>query len=399
MDTPDKKMQYTVPLKVLVVEDNEVDRKMIIAMLTESADHTSLVKGTNNLKGALKLLDEHDFDVVMLDLNLPDSKGVKTLSELNKYFPDITIVVNTGAYEDDLGLRTLSFGAQDFLIKGKYNAYVLNKVLHYSMERKRLELELKDAYAKLKEAQSQLIQTEKMKVVGSLASGVAHEVKNPLATILYGATYLSNHLKMDDDKVKSVVENIKEATHRANDIITDLLDFSSISRIEMKGENINEVIEKALSLIHHEFEKNHIKVIKEFKTDIPEIELDRNKIEQVLINLMLNSISAMSSGGQLELRSYTKKLTKDLEEVPGGNGNKIKAGENVIIVNVDDVGCGIPDDKKDKIFDPFFTTRRGNGGVGLGLAVSQNIMDNHGGKIYIENKKEGGARATLIFKV
>jgi len=206
---------------------------MIVAMLTESADYTSFVKSTNNLKGALKLLDEHEFDVVMLDLNLPDSKGFETLSELNKYFPDITIVVNTGAYEDDLGLRTLSFGAQDFLIKGKYNAYVLNKVLHYSMERKRLELELKDAYAKLKEAQSQLIQTEKMKVVGSLASGVAHEVKNPLATILYGAAYLSDHLKMDDDKVKSVVENIKEATHRANDIITDLLDFSSISRKEL----------------------------------------------------------------------------------------------------------------------------------------------------------------------
>ena len=141
-------------------------------------------------------------------------------------------MVNTGAYQEDIGLDTLSIGAQDFLVKGKYDSYVLIKSLHYAVERKRIELELKRAYQKIKEAQFQLIQAEKLKVVGGLASGVAHEVKNPLSTLLYGVTYLSKSLSEKDSKIESVLANMKEAINRANDIVTDLLNFSSLASMD-----------------------------------------------------------------------------------------------------------------------------------------------------------------------
>lgn len=246
---------FTRLLKVLIVEDNNVDRRILESMLKGDKKYTSLLKVSDTLEGTLKLMLEHDFDVIVLDLNLPDSEGEETLLKLNQTHPNVAIVVNTGAYEDEVGLKTLSVGAQDFLIKGKYTAYLLNKVLHYAVERKRFELEIRAAYEKLKETQSQLIHAEKMKVIGSLASGVAHEVKNPLATILYGITYLAETLDAKDEQIKSVLENIKEASARADRIVTDLLDFASLSRLRKEEQDLNEVIEKALSLVNHELQK------------------------------------------------------------------------------------------------------------------------------------------------
>src|SRR3990167_3649308 len=192
--------KFTQPLKILVVEDNAIDRRILETMLHESSHPVSLLKSTETWAGAIQLLEQHPFDVVILDLNLPDSEGKDTLTSLSARYPEVTIVINTGAYEDELGINTLSYGAQDFLVKGKYTAYVLHKALHYALERKRLERELTAAYQRLQETQAQLLQMEKMKVVGALASGIAHEVKNPLATILYGVTYLRQQLNPADDK-------------------------------------------------------------------------------------------------------------------------------------------------------------------------------------------------------
>jgi len=391
-------MKYKQSLKVLVVEDSALDRRMLESMLLESSDMTSLLKSSDSLEGAMQLLVKHTFDVVILDLNLPDSHGESTLLKLTNKYPSVAVVINTGAYEDELGLDTLSFGAQDFLVKGKYNAYVLHKALQYAVERKRVEHELISAYRKVKEAQSQLIRSEKMKVVGGLASGVAHEVKNPLATLLYGITYLSQTFSEKDPNVDSVLANMKEAISRANDIVTDLLNFASLTSLEKKNVSLNDVVEKALGLVRHEFSKNHISVIKKIEKFLPDVIVDRNRIEQVLINLILNAVHAMPEGGEMIVRAYSRTLSEDLEDMPQLRRDEFRPGETIVVLTVEDGGCGIPEDKIDQIFDPFFTTRRGDGGVGLGLSVSKNIMDIHEGCIFVENKHDSGARATLIFK-
>ena len=392
-------IKFNQPLRVLVVEDNQVDRRMLESMLTESKTSTAFLKLTNDFRTAQEALYAHEFDVVVLDLNLPDCHGLETLQKISEINANVAIVVNTGVYEDELGLQTLSIGAQDFLIKGKYNAYVLNKVLHYALERKRLERELKNAYDLLKEDQSQLIQSEKMKVVGSLASGIAHEVKNPLATILYGITYLSEQISASDPKIKNVVDTIKEATHKANTIINDLLDFSNLSKLTIQPENINEVIEASLLLVHHEFEKRHVELKKFFDPDLAAVPIDRNRVEQVLINVLLNALQAMTTGGILSIHTEIQILSERVPEFSKLNLNGFKRNQKILKVSVEDTGCGIPVEVIDKIYDPFFTTRREIGGLGLGLSVSQNIMENHSGRILIENRKEGGARAILIFKI
>ncbi len=391
-------VDFTKPLRVLIIEDTPVDRRMLESMLAESSGVTSFLRSASSMAEAVKLLEQHDFEVVVLDLDLPDTQGEDTLKKLREVSTTIAIVVNTGAYDDDLGLKILRWGTQDFLIKGKYNAYLLNKVLRYAIERKRLDDELKEAYAKLKDTQEQLIQSEKLKVVGGLASGVAHEVKNPLATILYGATYLCEQLKNKDENIDKVLKNIREAVDRANTIITDLLDFSSLSRLNTGMHDLNDIVEKSLSLVNHQLDKNHIKVKKELVVDLPKVNIDRNKVEQVLVNLILNSIYATTDKGTLILKTLIFVLSEDFKDFFRLSRKEFSPGCSIVVAEILDEGCGIPESQINKVFDPFFTSRRARGGVGLGLAVSKNIMEIHKGDILIENRPEGGVRARLIFK-
>ncbi|OGX07100.1 MAG: hypothetical protein A2Y06_05415 [Omnitrophica WOR_2 bacterium GWA2_37_7] len=393
------KKDYSRPLDVIVVEDNQVDARILESMLLDPPTIAKTLKIANTLSSAIKILEENEIEIAILDLNLPDSKGIDTIVEISKKFPKLTIVINTGAYEDELGLEALSLGAQDFLLKGKYNSYVLNKILRYCLERKRLEIELKQAYETLKDTQSQLIESEKMKVVGGLASGVAHEVKNPLATILYGVTYLIEQVKMDDDKYNLVLNNIKEATNRANGIITDLLDFASLNKMNRTKSNIVDVIEKSLSLVHYQISKNVIDIVKDYEVDLPLLMIDVNRIEQVFVNIFLNAIFSMEKNGKIGIRIHSSFIFDNKQALPSAAKDKFNPEQKLIIVEIDDVGKGIPENEISRIFDPFYTSRRGSGGVGLGLSVSKNIIENHGGSIVVENKADCGVIAKLIFIV
>jgi len=236
--------------------------------------------------------------------------------------------------------------------------------------------------AELKMAQFQIIQAEKMETVGKLASGIAHEVKNPLAIILQSVEYLVKNLSSDDKNVSLTLGYIKSAVKRADNVVRGLLDFSGSARLDINSCNLNTVIERALLLMKHQFDKYHIRVAEQLKEDLPSIEVDDNRIEQVLVNLFLNAVIAMPDGGKLTVKSYCETDGK----------------ENVVIVKIEDTGAGIPDEIFGKIFEPFFTTRRSHGGTGLGLSVVKNIIDLHNGKISIQNRKDGGAEVTLIFK-
>ncbi|MDP8212938.1 MAG: ATP-binding protein [Candidatus Zapsychrus exili] len=393
----DIKSKFSEPLRVLIVEDNSLDKKILESTLTSFQKYASYTKTVETLEDAIKSLESKQFDVVILDLNLPDSKDQDTIRNLNKAFPDIAIVVNTGAYEEESGLETLGFGAQDFLVKGKYTPYVLNKTLHYAVERKKLEVELVQTQEQMRETQTQLIQAEKMKLVGDLASGVAHEVKNPLSIVLYGTSYLVNNLKSDDKKVKDVLENIQTGATRASDIITDLLDFSTLHELDRQPAALNEVVKKALSLTQHKLNESHVVVVEDLGKDLPLVLIDINRIEQVLVNLILNAAQASSSGSEIKLKTFVC----ECENVDSCKQRNLtfKCEGKAVALEVDDEGIGVEEDVLDKVFNPFYSTKREFGGIGLGLFVCKNIMETHDGDICLVNNKEGGAKARIIFKI
>ena len=258
-------------------------------------------------------------------------------------------------------------------------------------ERKRGEEALKKAYAELKETQAHLIQAEKAEVIGRLASGVAHEVKNPLAIILQGINYLSANVPLDNEKVSLALKYMNDAVKRADNIVKGLMNFSRASEIKIVPENLNSIIESSLLFVKNLFDEHQIELIKELGKGILPLDLDKNRMEQVFLNLFLNAVDAMLGGGQIKVRTYKEELTKDREE--GGHG------ETVVVAEVEDTGPGILEDILDKIFDPFFTTKQNKGGTGLGLSIVRSITEVHGGEIKIENRRDrSGVRVTLMFK-
>lgn len=255
--------------------------------------------------------------------------------------------------------------------------------------------DLKRAHEELRSVQLQLIEAEKLKSIGGLAAGVAHEVKNPLAIISIGLEYLSSQT-FTDDSIPLVLHEIGDAVKRADTVIKGLLDFSAPRRLELKEQDLNAIIRRALVLVRGEMKPEKMRLITELG-DIPAIPLDRAKISQVFINIMTNAIHAMEGEGTLCVRSRVELVTS--VGVRGGDRARVfRVGDSIVVAEVADSGPGIPEDKLAKVFEPFYTTKPTGKGTGLGMSVVKSIIDLHGGTIEIRNRPEGGAMVTISFK-
>jgi len=269
-------------------------------------------------------------------------------------------------------------------------------------ERKRAEEALKQKHAKLLETERELLKAHesladaaRLESVGRLAAGVAHEVKNPLMIIRLGIDYLAKRLA--EESSQEVLEDIRIAIDRADNVIKDLLDFSRQKEFTRSAIDISHLVDKAIRLVRHEFEQRNITIIRDRNNPMPPIYGDPDRLVQVLINLLSNAAQAIGKDGSIEV---VKRLTR----IDDGNLNESEAsvfriGDQVIAVEIRDSGPGFPTEYKDKLFEPFFTTKPMGEGTGLGLAVSRGIVSMHKGSISISNRPEGGASALLKFRV
>ena len=256
---------------------------------------------------------------------------------------------------------------------------------------------LQAAHNELRDVQLQLVEAEKMKSIGRLAAGVAHEVKNPLAIIKMGTEFLRSRPSANDPSVRGVLRDLDEAVDRADAVIRGLLDFSAPKKIEVRPEGLNDILDRALTLVRGELKK--IELVREYDPRLPKLPLDAAKIGQVFINLITNAIHAMNNGGILTLRTYAKQLTGVGSNISDQRSELFRVGETIVVAEIDDTGSGIPEDKLGKVFEPFFTTKPTGKGTGLGLSVVKTIIDLHGGTVDIKNLPEGGARVTVMFQV
>ncbi len=259
--------------------------------------------------------------------------------------------------------------------------------------------ELKEAYKQLQELQDTLIQAEKLNAIGQLASGVAHEVKNPLGIIMQSVEYLEGKLLPSEKNAPEALQIIKNNIKRADNIIRVLLDFSRVSKLEKKPEDINSILENSLVLIQHRVVLENIKITRELGKGLPNILVDKSKLEQVFINIFLNALQVMPEGGNLFLRTYQAKLSKPKKGVGAREEDYFRLGENVLMVEIEDTGTGILPENLKKIFDPFFTTKDQGEGTGLGLSVTRNILIMHKGLIEIESQLGRGTKVIITLKI
>lgn len=269
-------------------------------------------------------------------------------------------------YRDEVGQLAQSFNLMTSELK-KANA----KLLHWG---KTLEKRVEERTRELVTMQNSLIQSEKLASLGKMGAGVAHEINNPLTSILINA-----HLLMENEKDPEVYESldmIAQETTRCSNIVKGLLEFARQSPPQKDLVNINDLLIHIVNILENQIAFHNISIQKDLETDLPAVAIDPDKMKQVFWNLLINAAEAMPSGGNLTISSQLSKTVKQLE------------------ICFTDTGIGIPEENMPKLFDPFFTTKKT--GNGLGLAVIYGIVQQHGGTITAESKIAQGSRFTVV---
>ncbi len=281
------------------------------------------------------------------------------------------------------------------------NQFFENKVvlIQEIAEHKKAEQDLRAAYTKLKETQQQLVQAEKMQAIGMLASGVAHEVKNPLSIMIQGVNYLEKKLPLEQEDIFNTLEMIKNSIEKADNIIRSLLDFSRVANLNLQPQDINSILEDSLILVKPSLEGKQIEIVKEIRQGMPKVFANRNKMEQAFINILLNAIQAISDKGRITIRSYDTQLEEAKSSANGIGQKCFKAQEKVVVVEIEDTGSGISEENLKKIFDPFFSTKKIGEGVGLGLSICRNIIDMHGGIIEVKSQLGKGTKVIITLAI
>lgn len=229
---------------------------------------------------------------------------------------------------------------------------------------------LRDADLEHKKAMETLVQTEKMVSIGRLASGVAHEINNPLGGIAICFKNLVQ-LDLDDAARKEHIEVIHDSLQKIEKIVGQLLHFSRMTVKNQQPGDINALVNRILFLLNYRMAEKGIRV----KTELAYLQpvmMDENMIGQVLMNILINALQAMNGNGLLTIRTERE--------------------DERCVVTVEDTGPGIPADVLSCIFEPFFTTKAVGDGTGLGLSISKSIIEQHGGEIIVENQTDHGAR-------
>ncbi|MEW6672828.1 MAG: ATP-binding protein [Thermodesulfobacteriota bacterium] len=225
----------------------------------------------------------------------------------------------------------------------------------------------------LEKRQEQLIQSRKIASIGTLTAGIAHEINNPVNNIsLILESLLEGADRMDDAERRKLYQEAINQADRTSEIVKNLLEFSRANHPQLEVVKLVEAVDKTARLIRNELDLHNIKFFKEVKTDLIAARLDRGGLQQVLLNLFMNSMQAMEKGGELRVI---------ISKADDSNEARIDVADN---------GCGIPAEHIDQIFDPFFTTKKEGVGTGLGLSVSYNIIKKNGGRLEVKSRPGEG---------
>ena len=281
---------------------------------------------------------------------------------------------------------------------------------------------LESTNKQLKQAQEELIRTEKLASIGRFAAGVAHEVGNPLGAIL-GYTSILQKEGLDREESKDYLKRIVKEIERINRIVRELLDFARPSKFEIKDVEINKVIESALSLLSYQNNFKNIETKLDLQSDLPAIKGDEFQLSQVFINIILNATDAMPEGGILRIqtsthvvenldvdrfqRIYPRRRKSDPTESDYSRMRKtdplaalfkkFSEGDRLVKIRISDTGSGIKKEDLENIFDPFFTTKAPDKGTGLGLSISLRIVESLEGEIRVESEVGKGSAFEVYF--
>lgn len=370
----------TKNLKILIVEDDAGDAELLTEIFQEAKAPFELVCH-DRVSAALKKVREEPYDMVLLDLSLPESQGLDTFIKMQEGAPGLPIVILTGYEDDTLALEAMRLGAQDYLVKGQLGGKALTRVLCQAVERKRVESlvrqEVMQRTAELARANQDLARSNcELEQFAYVAS---HDLQEPLRKIIaFSERLKESDLQMLDKTSRDYFERMRSAGLRMKNLIEDLLHFSRVSSAPRSFENVD--LEKILKEVMQDLEMRLSETGAQVEIGkLPTVKANKSQMRQLFQNLLSNAIK------------FSKKTDAPRIEVRSG-----EAREGFAEILVRDNGIGFDEKYLDRIFKPFqrLNVSSAYEGTGIGLAICQKIAQSHGGNITARSSP--GVGATFI---
>ena len=467
-------------IKVLLVEDNEDDAFFLKRKLQDSPNAGYVITTAKTMKECLACIDAEIPDLIVSDLGLPDSQGLDTVKHILQKAPHTPLVVLSGTYDESVAIKAVQAGAQDYLVKGQTEYPRMERSLHYSIERARLQTELEKRHreilryqsnlhkvldksadaifvvgadkeiifanpaafslmaykqsglikerfeydlapgqtieikmappdkkiktgelttvemewegepaylvtihdiTQLKEAETQLRELDKMKM--EFLSNISHELRTPLQSISGFTELIMKGAVPEKDTQQEFLQIIHQETLRLGSLINSLLDMSRLEsgnfKVNRKPVNICETITGALKMLESLARQKSIRLVQAIPEDLPAMEADEERMRQVIINLVGNAIKFSNAETTITVTAET--------------------AEDMFFFHVSDQGTGITEENMKHLFERFYREegKAVRGGTGLGLFISRQIIEAHGGKIWAESR--AGKGSTFSFSV
>jgi signal transduction histidine kinase len=246
--------------------------------------------------------------------------------------------------------------------------------------------------------ETQLLRAERFSALGEMAAGVAHEIKNPLNAILGFSKRLS--AKLEESALKKYADIIGTEVVRMDGIVNDVLEYSRPDKCHKESADVNKLLEETETFLAEKIEAAGVRLESSLASDIPTVPLDIPKVRQVVLNLMINAMQAMTGRPNRSLRVESRLLEGLAPQAHASEGDIFQSlflKQKMVAVSFKDNGCGIPKENLSKLFHPFFTTK--TTGTGLGLSICQKIIASHGGTLEVDSQPGQGSTFTFYLPV
>ena len=351
--------------RILVVDDENGPRQALRMLLKEEHD----VFLASSVAAALSFLETDTVDIVITDLRMPQQTGVDLLREVKTLYNQIEVIILTGYGELNTAMEAIEYGAYAYLEKPFDSRVMLTKV-EACLDKKRREQERRAL-------EYLAIEANRMETLGRIVSGAMHDLGTPLSVL---GTHI-DLLKHDPHRhdLNKRLDTMTAQVQHCNDLVRMTMNFLRHSNQERAPFSLNGAAKMCIEVAKPLLLSHNVALVADFDTALPACEGDLVLVRQAILNLIYNACQAME--GQSDPRQLRLETRYD-------NGH--------VCLAIQDSGSGIPVEHRDHIFDALFTTK-GNKGTGLGLAVVQNVMERHGGTVYLEESASRGARFVLAF--
>jgi signal transduction histidine kinase len=362
------------PTHVLLIEDNPGDADLVRLRLVESKSGVD-VSCVNRLSDGLDSLQARPPSVILLDLNLPDSQGAETFRKVLEKAPNVPVVILSGQDDEELAMKALHQGVQDYLVKGAFSSASLDRAMRYAVERQALLRSL------------EMSRKQQLEFKNQFLSHVSHELRTPLTCIHQFVTILLDGLAggvspEQQDHLKTILKSVNQLGAMVRDLLEASRAESGKVRIEPRCVAIGELIRQAVAMMQPVANEKGVGIEVGVETMIPFVHGDPGRILEVLINLIDNAIKFTPQGGSVIVRACL-----------------VQTDPNFAYISVADSGCGIAPEARALVFERLYqdpnAVDNNRKGLGLGLFIAKELVTLHGGRIWVASEPGHGSTFSL----